>query len=292
MGKGGKAGQQGSGEGEGAGKGGRRGARGGARRAPFVASELRELPVPGSVPRFEIPGWQERYGVVAGITGRGPEAGRGFDLGLWSDAPVGDVMSRWRAFRRELPEFPAVALGNQVHGVEVMSLEAGRGWIHVEGIDGWLTTAPGILLTVTIADCIPVYLAVPGRGVALLHAGWRGTAGGILGRGVERLRGGTGCSAADIVMHCGVGICGPCYEVGSEVMHGCGAAAEGAGPWHLDLRARLMDQGRQLGLEQITTSGWCSAHDRPSFYSHRASSGADGRMVAFIGMKVSRLLPT
>jgi hypothetical protein len=193
-------------------------------------------------------------------------------------------MTRWRAFRRELHEFTAVALGSQVHGVEVMTLEAGQGWIQVEGVDGWITTAPGILLTVTIADCIPVYLLVPGRGVALLHAGWRGTAGGILGRGVDRLRGSTGCSVADIVIHIGVGICGPCYEVGSEVMQACGVVAEGRGPWHLDLRDRLTDQALQLGLQQITTSGWCSAHDRSSFYSHRASGGADGRMVAYIGM--------
>jgi hypothetical protein len=240
------------------------------------------------VPRFEIPGWQERYGVVAGITGRGTEPGRGFDLGLWSDAPVGEVMSRWRAFRRQLPEFTAVALGNQVHGVEVMSLDAGRGWIQVEAVDGWITSVPGILLTVTVADCVPVYLVVPGRGAALLHAGWRGTAGGIVGRGVEQLRGRTGCSVADIVMHCGVGICGSCYEVGSEVMLGCGTPAEGPGPWHLDLRERLRDQAGKLGLNQVTASGWCSAHDRASFYSHRASGGTDGRMVAYIGMAGQR----
>jgi polyphenol oxidase len=265
-----------------------KGERRGALRAPFVASELREISVAGPVPRFEIPGWQERYGVVAGITGRGTEPGRGFDLGLWSDAPVGEVMSRWRALRRQLPHFTAVVLGNQVHGVEVMSLDAGRGWIQVEAIDGWITTAPGILLTVTVADCVPVYLVVPGRAVALLHAGWRGTVGGIVGRGVEQLCGGAGCSASDIVMHCGVGICGPCYEVGSEVMQGSGAAAEGEGPWHLDLRERLSDQAGQLGLNQVTASGWCSAHDRASFYSHRASGGTDGRMVAYIGMAGQR----
>lgn len=274
----------------GSGKAGQRG-RKGSRGATGIEShslQVRETPVPGPVPRFDIPGWRERYGVIAGITGRGAEPGRGFDLGLWSDAPVGEVMSRWRAFRRHLPEFTAVALGNQVHGVELMSLDAGRGWIQVEGIDGWLTAAPGILLTVTIADCVPVYLLVPGQGVALLHAGWRGTAGGILGRGVEQLRGRTGCSASDIVMHCGVGICGPCYEVGYEVMEGCGVPAEGQGPWHLDLRERLTDQARQLGLSEVTTSGWCSAHDRTLFYSHRASSGADGRMVAYIGMAGQR----
>ncbi len=249
---------------------------------------ISEIPIAGPIPLYEVPGWRERYRVVAGITGRGSEPGRGFDLGLWSDAPVGEVMSHWRAFRRQLPEFTAVALGNQVHGVEVLSLDAGRGWIQVEGIDGWITSAPRILLGVTIADCVPVYLVVPGRAVALLHAGWRGTAGGILERGVEQLRRGTGCSPSDIVMHCGVGICGPCYEVGSEVMQGCGALAEGPGPWHLDLRERLSDQAQGLGLNQVTTSGWCSAHDRASFYSHRASRGTDGRMVAYVGMLVGQ----
>jgi purine-nucleoside/S-methyl-5'-thioadenosine phosphorylase / adenosine deaminase len=250
----------------------------------FVASELRETPVPGAIPRFEIPGWHERYGVIAGITGRGAEPGRGFDLGLWSKEPVGEVMSRWLAFRRALPGFHAVALGNQVHGVELLSLDSGRGWIQMEAIDGWITMAPGILLTVTVADCVPVYLVVPGRGVALLHAGWRGTAGRILARGVERLKAEAGCLAADIVMHCGVGICGACYEVGYEVMLGCGAQAEGAGPWHLDLRERLTSEASDLGLTSITTSSLCSAHDRPTFHSHRASGGMDGRMAAYIGI--------
>jgi YfiH family protein len=255
-----------------------RGGEAGRVPAGAVASKVRETPVPGAVPRFEVPGWRERYNVVAGITGRD------FDLGLWSKAPVGEVMSRWLAFRRGLPAFHAVALGNQVHGVEVMSLDAGRGWIQIEAIDGWITTVPGILLTVTIADCVPIYLVAPGRGVALLHAGWRGTAGRILARGVERLKAESGCVAAEIVMHCGVAICGPCYEVGSEVMSGCGAPADGEGPWHIDLRERLSDQAEKLGLNQVTTSGWCSAHDRASFYSHRASGGTDGRMVAYIGM--------
>jgi len=253
-----------------------------------VASELREVPIPGDIPRLEVPGWREQYGVIAGITGRD------FDLGLWSGQPVGEVMSRWLAFRRSISGFHAVALGNQVHGVEIMTLDAGRGWIQVEGIDGWITTTAGVLLTVTIADCIPVYLIAPGRGIGLLHAGWRGTAGRILRHGVERLKAETCCPEAEIIMHCGVGICGACYEVGSEVMLGCGLSAEGSGPWHIDLRERLAAQAAELGLRSISRSAWCSAHDRASFYSHRASRGADGRMVAYIGMApllASNLLP-
>ena len=67
-------------------------------------------------------------------------------------------------------------------------------------------------------------------------------------------------------------------------MQGCGMAAEGEGPWHLDLREQLTAQAQTLGLVEITTSGWCSAHDQTSFYSHRASRGTDGRMLAYIGM--------
>jgi polyphenol oxidase len=269
--------------GKGSGAAGQRGTEKVQERRP-EAIQISETPIEGPVPRFEIRAWRKEYGVVAGITGRGMEAGRGFDLGLWSREPVGEVMSRWRAFRRELSDFPGVALGNQVHGVEVMTAESASGWMQVEGVDGWITTAPGILLTVTVADCIPVYLVAPDKGVGLLHAGWRGTAAGILKRGVERLVEATGCSVGHIVMHTGVGICGRCYEVGSEVMNGCGVPAEGSGPWHIDLREQLAQQAERLGITAVTSSTWCSAHDRSSFYSHRASGGTDGRMVVYVGM--------
>ncbi|HEX6863442.1 MAG TPA: laccase domain-containing protein, partial [Thermoanaerobaculia bacterium] len=72
--------------------------------------------------------------------------------------------------------------------------------------------------------------------------------------------------------------------VGSEVMTACGLPHPGGGPWHADLRAVLAEQAVALGVERITVSGWCSAHDRDRFYSHRASRGADGRMVAYLGM--------
>jgi polyphenol oxidase len=242
------------------------------------ASELREAVVPGPIPRFEISTWREQYGVIAGITGRG------FDLGLWSDQPVGEVMSRWLAFRRAMQEFEAFALGNQVHGVEVSSLDGGVGWVYRDGIDGWTTITPGVLLTITVADCIPVYLLVPGRGVALLHAGWRGAAGGILKRGVERLVAATNSAEDSVLMHCGIGICGQCYEVGTEVLAGFGVSAQGGGPWHLDIRDHLLEQAHGLGVKQTTASPLCSAHDRQTFYSHRASGGKDGRMVAYIGM--------
>ena len=246
-------------------------------------STVSEVPQPGPVPRFEIPHWRERLGVVAGVTARGEGAPPGFDLGLRTRQPVGEVMARWEAFRRVEAGFHRFVLGHQVHGAVVAWHGRGSGWTVVDELDGHLTTETGVLLLVTVADCVPVYLVAPGQAVGLLHAGWRGTAAGILERGVAELLA-VGCSPRNIVMHLGVGVCGDCYEVGSEVMIGCGVPAPGSGPWHLDLRALLVERARRAGLEQITVSSWCSAHDRPRFYSHRASGGSDGRMVAYLGI--------
>ena len=158
------------------------------RAADAAPRELREQAATGPVPRFLLDDWRERFGIVAGITGRGDEGTRGFDLGLWTEAAVGDVMGRWRQFRSAEPGFPAVVLGTQVHGREVAWHDRVSGWLQVDGVDGHATASAGLLLTVTLADCIPVYLAAPAqRAVALLHAGWRGTAAGILERGAELL---------------------------------------------------------------------------------------------------------
>jgi hypothetical protein len=243
---------------------------------------LTEQPVgDASVPRLELRDWSERYGLVAGITIRG----HGFGLGLWSEDNVGQVMTRWRAFHAAVQRpFPAVVTGHQVHGAAVRWHEHRTdGWLLLDGVDGHATVAQGVLLTVTVADCIPVYLAVPQKGaVALLHAGWRGVAAAVLERGVEVLKRHAFARGDDIVMHCGVGICGACYEVGPEVAVRLNPAAE-AGQQHVDLRAILVQQARHLGITQVSVSSWCSAHHREQFFSHRASAGRDGRMVAYLG---------
>ena len=229
-----------------------------------------------AVPRLELGEWAQRYGLVAGITTRP------LSLGLWSDEPVGQVIGRWRAFRASFgTRFPSIVLAHQVHGTDVRWYESRPdGWLILDGLDGHATNEPGVLLTVTVADCIPVYLAVPKKGaIALVHAGWRGTADGILEQCVELLKWRGVAKASDIVMHCGVGICGGCYEVGSEVAVRFGLT----GTVQLDLRAVLSRHARDLGIEEITTSPWCSAEGRDRFFSHRASKGRDGRMVAYLG---------
>lgn len=251
-------------------------------RLTALPSVLSEQPVgDASVPRLELREWAERYGLIAGITIRG----HGFGLGLWGDDNVGQVMTRWRAFHAAVQRpFPAIVTSLQVHGTVVRWQEQRTdGWLLLDGVDGHATRAEGVLLTVTAADCIPVYLAVPQKGaVALLHAGWRGIAAAVLERGVEVLKRHAFARGDDLVMHCGVGICGECYEVGPEVAVRFQGDAE-TDRQHVDLRAVLVQQARRLGLSQLSVSSWCSAHDGERFFSHRASGGRDGRMVAYLG---------
>jgi YfiH family protein len=238
----------------------------------------------GPVPRMEVPGWRDRFGVVAGLTTRGTPAAP-FDLGLSSERPVASVLGQWAAFRAAEPGFPLVVLGRQVHGTEVAWHETGEGWLQLDGVDGHATASRGILLTVTIADCTPVYLLDPVRGaIALLHAGWRGASGRILERGLRLLTGRMGSPPSDIVMHCGVSICGSCYEVGSEVFEAFGLPVPPGGKGPLDVRERLVSQAAALGIGEVSVSPWCSGHDRERFHSHRRSGGADGRMVAYLGL--------
>ncbi|HEV8125770.1 MAG TPA: polyphenol oxidase family protein [Gemmatimonadales bacterium] len=223
---------------------------------------------------------------MAGITGRGTGP-TPFDLGLSTDQPVGEVLNRWRALMAAEPGFPAHVFGRQVHGKEVRLQEGGEGWIQIEGVDGHVTTTPGVMLYVSAADCIPIYLVAPRhRAIGLLHAGWRGTAAGILERGINAIYQHSKAPPAEIVMHCGIGICGDCYEVESEVNDALGGTGTPSSPghFHVDIRKALEAQANRLGVSTVSLSARCSSHDRGEFFSHRGSGGRDGRMVGYLGL--------
>lgn len=249
------------------------------------ASRSDEQPRPGPLPLWEVPGWRERFGVEAGISGVPPQGAEPFELGLWSNAPAAQVMGSWRRLRSELSGFPSAVLAHQVHGARVLWHESlPPGWLVVEGADGHATRTPGLLLMVTVADCVPVYVVAPAVGaVALLHAGWRGVAAGVLEEGIRLLTTGTGVGVENLVIHAGIAISGPQYEVGSEVFEALGLPAPAA-KGYLDLRSVIADRARRLGVSQVTVSGHCTASSPGSFHSHRRAGGRAGRMVAWIGV--------
>jgi copper oxidase (laccase) domain-containing protein len=114
--------------------------------------------------------------------------------------------------------------------------------------------------------------------VAVLHAGWRGAAAGILERGVAKAEA-LGARAAEIRLHFGPAICGKCYEVGRDVyfaVSGRNIADRAA----IDLRAELAIRARAVGVKQVSASEECTRCNNDRFFSHRA--GDEGRQFAFI----------
>lgn len=245
---------------------------------------LRESPYrQGDIPRFQLSEWESQFGWAAGITGVGQDGT--FDLGLASAGSASDVMGRWLRFQKAFePQFRQVAVSRQVHETSIRRHEKlTDGWLILDGFDGHMTTQRGLLLAVSVADCIPIYLAAPKQGaVALLHAGWRGVAGGILERGIQELGNLSAARPGDLVAHFGVGICGDCYEVGPETLEALGAPSGRTA----DLRGLLAARAQDCGLRQITASPWCSRH-HTDFHSHRRDQTGAGRMVAYLGMPLT-----
>jgi len=249
-----------------------------------VAARVREERVPGPVPWYVHREWAARFPwLIQGITGRG-EGTEPFDLGLSGSVPVGTALGRWRALRDSLGCERAVH-ARQVHGATLLWHGPGTpGLTLAEAADAHATRTQGVLLTVSVADCVPVFLVDPEeRAIALLHAGWRGTAAGVLEAGVGALVG-AGSRAAALHMHCGPAICGECYEVGPEV-HAALELPVPDRPEPVDLRAVLADRAVRLGIDpaHITISEYCTRCGSSPFFSHRA--GQAGRQFAGLALR-------
>ena len=219
------------------------------------------------------------------------------------------------------PETPLIAVrqfhSNLLHLAVTADAQRERVW----RADGILTAEPGFLIGIQTADCIPVLVADRRRRVVgAFHAGWRGTVKRIVETGVGRMRLEFGCRPEDLVAAIGPGASACCYAVGEEVLSEFESQFQYAhelfrevysadvvrdkypmlfltqrapghspiGPsLHLDLieanRRQLLDVG--LKLQAIYAVGGCTHCQTEWFYSHRASKGRAGRMMAVVGIK-------
>ena len=202
-------------------------------------------------------------------------------VGSGTDEPVRDVMGRWDALRASLRDqgVPRLATAGQVHAAHVARHAPGwEGWLRGPPADGHLAPERGTAVAVTIADCVPVFIAHPSGAVAVLHSGWRGTAARIVEQGIARFAE-LGCRAADLHVHLGPAICGGCYEVSPAVIASLTGRTVDA-PRPVDLRAIIADHARGRGVEHISVSSWCTRHHNDRFFSHRA--GDAGRQLGVI----------
>jgi YfiH family protein len=238
------------------------------------------------VPALVLEEWSaEMPWVVQGTTTRGP-ANDPFDLGIFSEGTSTDaVRANWTRLLAATG-MRAALHARQLHGSEVRRHGAPRpdGLRLVADCDGHTTGEPGMLLAVSAADCVPVFAVDPAeRSVAVLHAGWRGTAAGMLERGLAAL--GDGDRVGALRVHLGPAICGRCYEVGPEVFEALGLPAPD-GPELLDLREVLARRALSLGVTpaRLTISEHCTRCTGSGLFSHRG--GDRGRQVGYLGIRV------
>jgi YfiH family protein len=184
--------------------------------------------------------------------------------------------------------FSGVFHSRQVHGNRILLHDqVPSGLSPGPDADGHASRQPGAFMAVTVADCVPVFLVDPHRrSTAVLHAGWRGIAAGILEEGIDLLTNQLGSRAEDLLIHLGPAICGTCYEVGPEVHVDLDQPDPGC-PTPLDLRAVLTARalGRGLMHACLTRSSFCSLCGGSPFFSHRG--GATQRQVGFMGVRTN-----
>ena len=174
---------------------------------------------------------------------------------------------------------------NQVHSDKIKLVDEP---CFIEHIDGVITKNKSLVLSVLVADCIPLFLFNPkSEYFALVHSGWRGTDKNICLSTINKLKD-QGDSSKDLLAIIGPSIGQCCFEVRSEVsskFDACYSLKGKKNRMMLNLSEILKDQLIQSGVKRnnIFISKQCTYCEEELFHSYRRQGSAAGRMVAICG---------
>lgn len=234
-----------------------------------------------------VPDWPAPSGVKALITTRAGGVSTGsywsMNVGFSTGDDMQAVEENRRRLRMCLPGEPRWL--KQVHGTRVV--DAGALADRVEA-DASIAREAHTVCAVLVADCLPVlFTDRVGSVVAVAHAGWRGLAGGVIQRTVERLR---EHSPHALIAYIGPGIGRDAFEVGEDVyrafMRQDDAAAAAfvshrPGKWLADLPMLARRALESAGVAEVHGGSLCTCSDPGRFFSYRRD-GTTGRMAALI----------
>jgi polyphenol oxidase len=184
----------------------------------------------------------------------------------------------------------------QVHSAEVVTTREPRHpKIPHQKADAILTDQSDIFLLMRFADCVPILLYDPiQKVIGLVHAGWKGTVGKVVGRAVQKMCEIYKVIPSNIIAGIGPSIGPDHYTVGKdvidEVVRAFGTVSKeflfsDRVNIHLDMWACnrwILEQG---GVQKIENLEICTACHLDDWYSHRAEHGRTGRFGAMIGMR-------
>ena len=234
-------------------------------------------------PELESRGYLVAFTERAGGVSDGPF--RGLNLGLKSGDDPAVVMENRRRLIAALgiPEF---ACPRQTHSTNIAPVgpeSAGKGFADpaeaFPATDALVTSSPGVPIAVLAADCIPLALVDPKSGrVAVVHAGWRGVAAGMIPAALAEF---ADPDRVEAVVGPGVGP--DHYEVGEDVAALVAAGSGGGAVTGREGRRLLLDLpgtvGRTLetlGVGRVDRADQCTACQADRFFSYRRD-GRTGR---------------
>ncbi|NYZ62347.1 peptidoglycan editing factor PgeF [Luteimonas deserti] len=205
-----------------------------------------------------------------------------------------DAVARNRALLVGLAGLPGRPVWlHQVHGIDVARVDApmpAGDATRIEA-DAAVTRAPGVVLAIQTADCLPVVFAArEGSEIGAAHAGWRGLAAGVLEATLAAMR----TAPASLVVWLGPAAGPAAYEIGAEVREAfVNRDADAAtafvptrpGHWRVDLyalaRLRLIAAG--VPGDAIHGGEHCTISEPEAFFSHRRDQRT-GRMATLAWM--------
>jgi YfiH family protein len=200
---------------------------------------------------------------------------------LTADEPPNVAENRRRAVAAGGGDPSRATMAWQVHGSDVREVteEPAGGRFLEPGSepfprsDGLATSLRGRPLMLLTADCIPVAIArADGSRLAILHAGWRGLAAGVVGSGADAVGG-------ELLGAVGPGAGPCCYEVGDDVAarlresFGADVVRDGRADLWLCARRAL----EAAGAAQVAVAGECTICNPDRYFSHRRDHGVTGR---------------
>ena len=233
-----------------------------------------------------IPEWPAPAHVKAFITTRNGGVSRGsyasFNIGLHTGDDPEAVKTNRAQLRRYLPQEPKWL--DQQHGTQVVEAESIERPLPA---DASVARQPCTVCAIMVADCVPVlFTDRAGTLVAASHAGWRGLAGGVLEKTVQRTR----AAPEELLAYLGPGIGPTAFEVGDEVREAFvarDAITAGAfmplraGKWRADLHRLARRALARAGVTAVYGGELCTVSDPMRFYSYRRDR-ITGRMAALI----------
>lgn len=229
-------------------------------------------------------------GVLAAVSTRhGGVSGPGLGLNLSfsvGDAEANVLRNREIFFGLLGIGLEEIAVPRQVHGSRVLRVDAPGIFAECDAV---VTSRVRVFLCVTIADCVPVLLFDPvTRTVAAVHAGWRGTAGGIVARALTLLGSECDVRAHNLLAYLGPAAATCCYTVGEEVasMFAPEFVLSASGTHTVDLKGANLRQLLEGGVRasNIEVSPHCTISEPDLFHSHRRDASRSGRMMAVLGL--------